>query len=59
MSVYDPDHHFQDQWLFVERCYLIFCIIQSVSLDQSGGLSIEIGVLYLSHAVLVLVELNV
>ena len=28
-----------------------------MSADQSGGLSMEIGVLYLSHAVLVLVEL--
>ena len=24
VSVYGPDHHFQDQWLDVERCYLIF-----------------------------------
>ena len=24
MSVYGPDHHFQDQWLDIERCYLIF-----------------------------------
>ena len=24
MSVYGPDHQFQDQWLDVERCYLIF-----------------------------------
>ena len=23
VSVYGPDHHFQDQWLNVERCYLI------------------------------------
>ena len=28
-----------------------------MSVDQSGGLSIEIGVLYLSHAMLVLAEL--
>ena len=34
------------------------CILQSVSVDQSGGLSTEIGVLYLSHAMLVLAELN-
>ena len=26
MSVYEPDHRFQDQWLDVEKCYLIFCI---------------------------------
>ena len=24
VSMYGPDHHFQDQWLNVERCYLIF-----------------------------------
>ena len=23
MSVYGPDHRFQDQWLGVERCYRI------------------------------------
>ena len=22
--VYGPDHHFQDQWLNVETCYLVF-----------------------------------
>ena len=36
-----------------------FRILQSVSVDQSGGLSAEIGVLYLSHAMLVLAELIV
>ena len=30
-----------------------------MSVDQSGGLRMEIGVLYLSHAMLVLAELNV
>ena len=30
-----------------------------VSVDQSGGLRMEIGVLYLSHAMLVLAELIV
>ena len=24
VSVYGPDHHFQDQLLDIERCYLIF-----------------------------------
>ena len=24
VSVYGLDHHFQDQWLNIERCYLIF-----------------------------------
>ena len=24
VSMYEPDHHFQDQWLNVKRCYLIF-----------------------------------
>ena len=27
VSVYGSDHHFQDQWLDIERCYLIFCIL--------------------------------
>ena len=36
-----------------------FCILQSVSADQSGGLSMETGVLYLSHATVVLAELIV
>ena len=32
VSVYGPDHHFQDQWLDVERCYLIFLhLVVSVS----------------------------
>ena len=36
-----------------------FCILQSVPVDQSGCLSGEIGVLYLSHAMLVVAELIV
>ena len=32
------------------------CILYSLSVDQSGGLRMEIGVLYLSHAMLVLAE---
>ena len=35
------------------------CILWLVSVVQSGGLSIEIGVLYLSHAMLVVAELTV
>ena len=35
------------------------CILWSLSVDQSGGLRMEIGVLYLSHAMLVLAELIV
>ena len=32
VAVYGPDHHFQDQWLDVERCYLIFLhLVVSVS----------------------------
>ena len=32
MSVYGSDYHFQDQWLDVERCYLIFLhLVVSVS----------------------------
>ena len=59
MSVYGPDYHIQEHWLGVARCYLIFLHLQSVSVDHSGGLRIEIGVLYLSHAMLVLAELIV
>ena len=55
MSVYGTDHHLQDQWLDTERCYLIFLhLVVSVSIVQSGGLTIEIGVLYLSRAMSVL-----
>ena len=36
-----------------------FGILQSVSVDQSGSLTMEIGVLNLSHAMLVLAELLV
>ena len=36
-----------------------FCVLRSVSVDQSGGLSMETDVLYLFHAMLVLVELIV
>ena len=36
-----------------------FCILQSVSVDQSEGLSMEIGILCLSHAMLVIAELIV
>ena len=57
VSVYGPDQHFQGEWLDVERCYLIFLHLVVISVDQSGGLRMEIGVLYLSHAMLVLVEL--
>ena len=35
MSVYGPDHHFQDQWLNVERCYLTFLHLV-VSFSSSG-----------------------
>ena len=36
-----------------------FCILGSVSVNQSGGFSIQIGVLYLPHDLLVLAELIV
>ena len=35
------------------------CILQSVSVDQCGGLKMDIGDLYLSHAMLVVAELIV
>ena len=56
VSVYGPDHHFQDQWLNVEKCYLIFL---HLVVGVSSCLTMEIGVLYLSHAMLVLAELTV
>ena len=34
-----------------------FCILLSVSVGKSGGLRMDIGVLYLSHVMLVLAEL--
>ena len=46
MSVYGPEHHFQDQWLNVERCYLIFLHLVVSVVVQSGSLRMEIGVLY-------------
>ena len=57
MSVYESDHHFQEQWLGVGDVTLFFCILRSVSLNLSGGFSMEIGVLYLSHAMFILAEL--
>ena len=59
VSVYGPDHHFQGQWLDVERCYLIslhLVVIVSLSVwwFKNG-----IGVLYLSHAMLFLADLIV
>ena len=59
MSVYGPDHHFQEQWLGVRNVTSFFCILRSVSVNRSGGFSMEIGVLYLSHAMLVQPELIV
>ena len=56
MSVYGPDYHFQEQWLGFERCYLIF-LHPAVGVSKSvWGFSIEVGVLYLSDAMLVLAE---
>ena len=42
VSVYGPDHHFQYQWLDVERCYLIFlhpvvCVSRSVLWFKYGN----------------------
>ena len=59
MSVYGPDHHFLGQCLGIERFTAFPCILRSVSVNQSVGVSMEIGVLYLSHAMLVLAELIV
>ena len=59
VSVYGLDHHFQGQWLDVERCYLIFlhpefCVSRSV-----WWFKYVIGALHLSHTMLVLAELIV
>ena len=59
MSLYGPDRHFQVQFQALRDVISYFCTLQSVSVDQSGGLSMEIGVLYLSHAMLVTAELIV
>ena len=42
VSVYGQDHHFQDQWLDVERRYLIFlhpvvCVSRSVLWFKNGS----------------------
>ena len=58
MSVYVLNHDFQEQWLAVGDVTIFLCILRSVSINQSG-LSIEIGVLYLSHAMVILAELIV
>ena len=45
MSVYRLDHYFQDQWLDVERCHLIF-LHPVVGVRRSvWWLSVEIGFL--------------
>ena len=59
MSVYGPDHHFQEQWLGIGDVTSFLCILRSVSVNQSEELRMEIGVFYLSHAMLVLAELIV
>ena len=59
MSVYGPDHHFQEQWLGVGDVTSFLCILRSVSVNQSCGFCMVSGVWYLSHAMLVLAELIV
>ena len=59
MSVYCPTTTFKSNGWALRDVTSFFCILQSVSVDQSGGLSMEIGVLYLSHAMLVIAELIV
>ena len=59
MSMYGPDHHFQGNgWTLADVTSFSF-ILSSMSVDQSDGLRMEIGVLYLSHVMLVLAELIV
>ena len=59
MSVYELDHHFQEQRLGVGDVTTFLCILRSVSVNQSCGFSMVSGVWYLSHAMLVLAELIV
>ena len=59
MSMYGPDHHSHEQRLGVGDVTSFSCILRSVSVNQSGGFSMKIGVLYLSHAMLLLAELIV
>ena len=54
VSVYWPDYH-----SIVRSCEMLPHFSASCSQRQSCGLSMEIGVLYLSHAMLVLAELIV
>ena len=54
MSAYGSDTTFKSNgWAVLSS----FCMPQLVSVDQSGSLSVEIGVLYLFHAISVLAEL--
>ena len=56
VTVYGSDYHFQDQWLDVVGCYLI-SRHTVVSVSRSVlWLKYGIGVLYLSHAMLILAE---
>ena len=59
VSVYRPDTTFRINGWTLTDVTSFSCILQSVSVDQSGGLRMEIGVSYLSHAMLVLAELIV
>ena len=60
MFVYGPEvSTFKTNGWALRDFTSFFCILRSVSVDQFGGLSMEIGVLYLSYAMLVLAELIV
>ena len=59
VSVYGPDHHFRINDKTLRDVTSFFCILWSVSVDQSGGLSMVIGASYLCHAMSVLAELIV
>ena len=59
LSVYGPDYTFRvSDWTLTDVTSFS-CILLSVSVDHSGGLRMEIGLLYFSHAMLVLAELTV
>ena len=48
MSVYWLDHHYQDQWLNIERCYLIF--LHFVYIVKNGNWFLVFVPCYICHS---------
>ena len=59
MSACGSNHHIQGNDKALRNVISLFYILRSVSVNQSGGFNMEIGVLSLSHVLLVLAELIV